>query len=434
MKAKLQFQLISLTLFAALLTVASCKKDVITTIPELTTAELTNISDTSATTGGSITNAGGLTITEKGICYSTAENPTIADTKVAATSDTKDFACSLHSLKGGVTYYVRAFATNSLGTGYGQQVTLATIIKNQALSLGAGYANDVYYSLKNGVIATTPRASWDVAFSVSTRSSSIIINEGSGVTLKAYPKTWLWANTIDTTGYYSWTKLHNSNTLWEDGAFNELTNGGYNHTNSDFNYGWGIYNTGNHNIENADGGTLYIIKLRDNSLRKIWIETKYSALQKYSFRFANIDGSNEQIVSNIDLSTSKANYVYYSLQDNTKLDREPNTATWDLVFTKWIDKTLNYTVTGVLQNISVKSIDLTVANPPVITYTDGDFSSDINTIGYDWKDINMTTYQYFIVPNRVFIVKNAAGGVYQINFTSFAGSTSGNLTFDIKQL
>jgi hypothetical protein len=423
---KLKLRLIILSIIAIVFAAASCKKDVITSIPVVTTVELTNITDTSATSGGSITDAGGLSTMEKGVCYSTSENPTTADSKITSISDTKDFVCNLIGLKGGVTYYIRAFATNSLGTGYGQSVILTTVIKNQALSLGSGYANDVYYSLKNGIIAAPARASWDIGFSVATRSSSIIINGGSGVTLKAYAKPWLWANAIDTTGYgLSWPKLQNSNVDWEIGAFNANATG---HPN----YGWGIYNTSNHNIENADGGALYIIKLRNGTLKKIWIETKFSSLQKYSFRFANIDGSGEQIVSNMDLSTSKANYVYYSLQDNIRLDREPDATTWDLVFTKWVDNTINYTVTGVLQNIGVKAIDLTVGTPPVITYTDGDFSTDISTIGYDWKSFNGTTYD--VPTNRVFIVKDKANRVYQINFASFAGSLTGNLTFDIKQL
>jgi hypothetical protein len=425
MKTRLQF--ITLSIFVILLSVASCKKDVVTSIPIVTTAELTNITDTSATTGGSITNGGGLTTTEKGVCWSISENPSISDNKIVATSTTSSFECSINGLKGGVTYYVRAFATNSLGTGYGQQVILNTIVKSEAISYSAGYANDIYYSLKNGVIATPTRASWDIAFSVSTRSSSILINEGSGVTLKVYGKAWAWANAIDTAGYYSWPKLQNSDTDWEVGAFNANQTG---HPN----YGWGIYNSVNHNIENADGGVLYLVKLRNGSFKKIWIETKFSGLQKYSFRFADMLGNNtnEQIVSNMDVSTSKANYVYYSLQDNTKLDREPDAATWDLVFTKWVDNGINYTVTGVLQNIGVKAIDLTVGNPPVITYTDGDFISDINTIGYDWKSFNGTSYD--VPTNRVFIVKDNLSRVYQINFASFAGSSTGNFTFNIKQL
>jgi hypothetical protein len=202
------------------------------------------------------------------------------------------------------------------------------IDKSETISLGASYVNDVYYSLGNGVIDEVPRANWDIAFSVSTRSSSIIINESTDIILKAYPNTWTWATDIsDTTGFHTWTSLRNADTDWEIGAFNANATG---HPN----YGWGIYNTVNHNIENAEGGSLYIMKFADGTMKKIWIETKYSAIQKYSFRYADLNGDNEQTISNMDISNSKANYVYYSLQDNLRLDREPDATTWDLLFTK----------------------------------------------------------------------------------------------------
>jgi hypothetical protein len=305
------------------------------------------------------------------------------------------------------------------------EATSTKVDRSETLTLGAGYTNDIYYSFKNGVIAEVSRASWDIAFSVSTRSSSILINEGAGVKLKVYPNAWSWSGSIDTTGYHSWEFLNNADTTWEEGAFNANATG---HPN----YGWGIYNSNNHNIENADGGALYIIKLRNGNFKKIWIETKFSALQKYSFRYADLDGSNEQDVADMDISDSKANYVYYSLQDNLRLDREPDATTWDLVFTKWVDNSINYTVTGVLQNIDIPAIDLTVDDPANFTYTDDQFVDDINTIGSDWKTFNGT--QYDIATNRVFVVKDKSAKVYRIVFTGFAGSSTGVLSFDIKQL
>lgn len=94
-------------------------------LPTLTTAEVTNISYTTATCGGNITSAGGQTITACGVCYSTKSNPTIADNKVASDSRTS-FSCNLTGLADGTTYYVRAFATNSKGTAYGEQKTFTT--------------------------------------------------------------------------------------------------------------------------------------------------------------------------------------------------------------------------------------------------------------------------------------------------------------------
>lgn len=94
-------------------------------LPTLTTAEVTNISYTTATCGGNITSAGGQTITACGVCYSTKSNPTIADNKVASDSRTS-FSCNLTGLADGTTYYVRAYATNGKGTAYGDQKTFTT--------------------------------------------------------------------------------------------------------------------------------------------------------------------------------------------------------------------------------------------------------------------------------------------------------------------
>jgi hypothetical protein len=425
MKTKLILSFIFIT--GSLLTITNCKKEDETTIPLLSTANLTNLTDTSATSGGTITRSGGLRIISRGVCWSTFENPTIDDNKIIDTTDLSNFTCNIMGLQEGGNYYVRAFATNGAGTGYGQSVTLGTFI-NQSLSYGSNYLNDIYYSLENGVVSTVPRATWDIAFSVSTRSSSIIINESTGTILKAYPSSWTWAKDLsDTTGFHSWTTLYNSDTDWEVGAFNANATG---HPN----YGWGTYNTVNHNIENPEGSELYVIKLANGSLKKIWIEMKFSSSQQYSFRFADLNGSNEQIISNKDLSFSSANYVYFSIQNNTWLDREPDATTWDLLFTKWHDNAINYNVTGTLQNIGINAIDLNVSDQYNITYTDDQFTANINTIGSNWKVNDPVTHLYTIPTNKVYIVKNKAGETYQINFINFTGSTTGNFSFYIKQL
>ncbi|RPH31442.1 MAG: hypothetical protein EHM93_13575 [Bacteroidales bacterium] len=438
MKTKLIFAL-SLAIIA-ISTVISCKKDDSPTLPTLTTTELTEITDTSATTGGSIASNGGSDIISSGVCWSTSENPTITDNITAENAVSGDFISKIKGLKGGVNYYVRAYATNSIGTGYGQSVSLTTIIKNQSLSYGASYADDIYYSLKNGVISTVPRATWDIAFSVYSMSSSIIINESNSITLKAFPNAWTWASTIDTAGFSTWLSLRNSDTSWETGAFNANATG---HPN----YGWGIYNPVSHNIVNAEGGKLYIIKFADKSCKKVWVEIKYSSLQKYSFRFANLDGSNEHVISNLDVSTSNANFVYYSLQSNTRLDREPDTKTWDLLFTRWedLDGTTPYIVAGVLQNyiakggapgsiqdLGVKAIEITTSDPSTISYTDGQFSTNINTIGWKWKTQSAGVFS--VPTNKYYIVKDKAGRIYQIQFLTFSGGSTGNFSFNIKQL
>lgn len=92
----------------------------------ITTNDVTNITTTSVTCGGNVTADGGATVTERGVCYSTSENPTISDTKVSSGSGTGSFSCNITNLADGTTYYVRAYATNSMGTSYGEQKTFTT--------------------------------------------------------------------------------------------------------------------------------------------------------------------------------------------------------------------------------------------------------------------------------------------------------------------
>ena len=95
-------------------------------MPSVTTSSATNISYTSATIDGTVTSDGGTNVTERGVVYSTMQNPTTANSKVVGGSGLGSFSCSLSNLQDGTTYYVRAFARNSKGTAYGNQIVFAT--------------------------------------------------------------------------------------------------------------------------------------------------------------------------------------------------------------------------------------------------------------------------------------------------------------------
>jgi len=92
----------------------------------VTTTAASAITNTSATSGGNVTNDGGATVTARGICYATTQNPTTANTVVNSGSGTGTFTSNLSGLTLGTTYYVRAFATNSVGTAYGNQISFTT--------------------------------------------------------------------------------------------------------------------------------------------------------------------------------------------------------------------------------------------------------------------------------------------------------------------
>jgi uncharacterized protein (TIGR02145 family) len=92
----------------------------------LTTSLPVNITDAGATLGGQISNQGGASVTTRGICYSITGSPTISNSTVIAGSGTGSYQVNLTGLNSGTQYYARAFATNSFGTSYGNQVVFTT--------------------------------------------------------------------------------------------------------------------------------------------------------------------------------------------------------------------------------------------------------------------------------------------------------------------
>ncbi|MCR8642965.1 S-layer homology domain-containing protein [Paenibacillus sp. N1-5-1-14] len=93
----------------------------------ITTNPVTSVTSTSVEVGGSVTSDGGAAVTERGIVYSTSSNPTIADMKIGVAGTTGSYTTNLSGLTAGTTYYVRAFATNSVGTSYGSEVNFKTL-------------------------------------------------------------------------------------------------------------------------------------------------------------------------------------------------------------------------------------------------------------------------------------------------------------------
>ncbi|MBP3575273.1 MAG: hypothetical protein J6J55_02135 [Paludibacteraceae bacterium] len=108
-------------------------------VPVVTTLQPTDISYTSATVGGNVTDDGGLEVTERGVVYGTNQNPTTADSKVTNGSRLGQFTCNLTDLQDGTTYYVRAYAINAKGTAYGEEVRFTTTSLKEGEGIENGY-------------------------------------------------------------------------------------------------------------------------------------------------------------------------------------------------------------------------------------------------------------------------------------------------------
>ena len=97
------------------------------TVPALTTSSASNITISSATCGGTITSIGHTSIIEGGLCWSKYPTPTIEDTSKIIYTSNNSFSGTIDGLEDGTTYYVRAYAKNSKGIGYGNIETFTTI-------------------------------------------------------------------------------------------------------------------------------------------------------------------------------------------------------------------------------------------------------------------------------------------------------------------
>jgi len=123
------------------------------------TSAISTISRYGASSGGTITSNGGVPITASGVCWSSTSNtPTIGDTKTTDGQTSGTFTSTITGLTAGVTYYVRAYATNSVGTGYGAVQSFTTtptaVIPTIGSSLGGGIVAYVYQNGDPGYTST----------------------------------------------------------------------------------------------------------------------------------------------------------------------------------------------------------------------------------------------------------------------------------------
>jgi hypothetical protein len=157
-------------------------------LPIVTTISASSITYNSATSGGTVTDNGGATITARGVCWSTSQNPTVSDSHTTDGTGTGSFTSSITGLALVTTYYVRAYATNSAGTAYGNEIYFTTsailptvttssvsdITYNSAIS-GGNVTND------GGATVTTRGVCWSTSQNPTISNSHTTNGNGTGV-------------------------------------------------------------------------------------------------------------------------------------------------------------------------------------------------------------------------------------------------------------
>ncbi len=279
------------------------------------------------------------------------------------------------------------------------------------VSLGAGSANQVWYSLDKDEKGTQALNNWDLAFDTKGITSGIRINSAAGVMLWNYPKgdksAW---GSVDTNGLSTWSARYDSDTSWTYCAM-----GRYADPNDPFDLDWGKYNLTTHEVL---GDSLYIIKLVDGSYKKLIIESLKSG--KYNIKYADLSGSNEKTASIDKTGFNAADFGYFSIVDNKTLQREPSQGEWDLVFTKYTGFVpIAYGVTGVLHSrgaTAVKAVNIADVNA-YKNYSAHTMTHEINTLGYNWKTYNGSGYD--IADSTVYFVQTVNGEVFKVVFTGY---------------
>lgn len=174
------------------------------TLATVTTASITQITETTAVAGGNVTNDGNASVTERGVCIATVSNPTTAHTKISAGSSIGMFTCNLKDLQPNTKYYVRAYAVNEKGTAYGEEVTFITL-EEVSISNPTGTENGYGYV--------------DLGLSVKWATYNVGANKP-----EEYGDYFAWGE-IDSKNEYYWT-----NYKWCNGSETTITK--YNNSSS----------------------------------------------------------------------------------------------------------------------------------------------------------------------------------------------------------
>jgi len=298
---------------------------------------------------------------------------------------------------------------------------------NADITMGAGYANDVYYGLENQTSSTSNRQDWDIAFyRKSNFSTGIRINNTKGIEVyEASNQLSNW-NTIDIANLASWKALYNSDVDWQKGALN----------NGSATYGWGNYDMASHFVK---GTIVFVLKYNSGEYVKLKIDELNAPSGTYKITYSLLENNTWSADKTVSIahSTSPNNlFNYFNFITGQIVKPEPNQNEWDLKFTKYITpleaegNTVMYNVTGVLQSDLVKIAKTDSGNPK----DDNAYSIDINTIGYNWKNYDMNSGSYTIKPTNYFIKNTSTNKIYKLVFKTFEGSSTGKITFDYENV
>lgn len=290
-----------------------------------------------------------------------------------------------------------------------------------SVEMEVDYKWQVYFDLgTNSVIGENLKVIWDLGFETSADGYHVVLNAAK--LMYAYPtgKTDLSAVT-DTSGIIT-------NHTWDEasGNLDSTAIGDWRNSNEVY-----IIDRGYNELGQHRGYRKAVFQAVDAST--------------YTLRFAKLDGTDDTTLTiNKDAAY---NFAFFSFNNGGEvLEVEPPKETWDLVFSQYThifydeEPVIPYLVTGCLLNrngtkaimdnsISFENITFEYAQNKIL-------SSNINTIGYDWKEYNFDTGAYLVFPEMNYIIQDSDGFYYKLHFIDFydAQGQKGSPKFEFQRL
>lgn len=302
-----------------------------------------------------------------------------------------------------------------------------------SVSVGPGYGDDVYYSMQNSTQRTESNLNWHIGFSMSAADSSAIWANHNGGTnfvkvFNTQKDSSQWA-TVALSDTATTSICYNNDQGWYQGAFNDIPSA------DPFDFGWGVYNTSNHTIF---GNTIFIVRA-NGVYYKVLFQTLESLIMKYTFKVGDFAGNTTQYTVAKTPNYSNNLFAYFNLATGADTNREPNITDWDIQFTRYTTddpfsgSLPHNTVVGVLKNrgvniVQANQLHVDSAFADNATFV-GNWNPAISAIGYNWKTFDLANFVYVVPDSNSYFVEGKDGVVYQLQFTSFAGSSTGKINF-----
>lgn len=304
---------------------------------------------------------------------------------------------------------------------------IASAQSSDSVSLGAAYANHVWYDLETGTKTSTTN-NWDLAFELTGTTASIRTNAAQGVDARLYANgdTADWS-APDTSGFSTWASLNNSDTTWHFGALNSPAN-----LSDPFDLGWGLYNIATHVVIGnrmfvvSAGGQQYLMR----------VHSLAQGIFSFSLRNLATNAVDDYEIETADYSGKT--FAYFTLSTGEIDSAEPLADEWQLFFGKYTTPLPgfgHYPVTGVLHNSGVKASKAYPVDDAAsyVDYESHPMATAINTIGYNWKSFDNSTFQWSIADSTVYFVETPQA-IWKLVFTGFSGSATGTVYFTKEKL